>query len=48
MTLKTLILPGLLVAATASAQEALPDYLDPAVEQINRLPMTLFLQHFRC
>ena len=40
MTLKTLILPALLVAATASAQEALPDYLDPAVEQVNRLPMT--------
>ena len=24
----------------ASAQEALPDYLDPSVEEINRLPMT--------
>jgi len=42
MTLKHLILPAMLLAlaATASAQEPLPDYLDPNIQEINRLPMT--------
>ncbi len=42
MTLKPIILPALLLAALTPlrAQEKLPDYLDPAIEQINRLPMT--------
>ncbi len=41
MTIKHIILPALLLAALAPvrAQESLPDYLDPAVQQINRLPM---------
>ncbi|MBO4475634.1 MAG: DUF4981 domain-containing protein [Bacteroidales bacterium] len=42
MTLKTLFIPALLVAATAAAQDSLPDYLDPAVEHVNRLPMTSY------
>ncbi|MBR4826404.1 MAG: DUF4981 domain-containing protein [Bacteroidales bacterium] len=42
MTLKHL-LPALLLAATAltaTAQDALPDYLDPNIQEVNRLPMT--------
>ena len=43
MTLKRLLIPAMLLACLvppAAAQEALPDYFDPAIEEINRLPMT--------